>query len=63
VLVSLGVDLTSVRCHVIQLLSGYQGREGAAAPGPSSAIGDTWTVEVIRAGTAPATYAAAHQAI
>src|ERR1039458_10337940 len=29
VLVSLGADLTRVRQQVIQLLSGYQGREGA----------------------------------
>jgi ATP-dependent Clp protease ATP-binding subunit ClpA len=63
VLVSLGADLSRVRQQVIQLLSGYQGREGAAAPGPSSAIGDSWTVKVVRAGTTPSTYAAAHQAI
>ena len=37
VLVSLGADLSRVRQQVIQLLSGYQGREGAtAAPGGSS---------------------------
>ena len=37
VLVSLGADLPRVRQQVIQLLSGYQGREGAAtAPGASS---------------------------
>ena len=37
VLVSLGADLTRVRQQVIQLLSGYQGREGATtAPGASS---------------------------
>ncbi len=38
VLVSLGADLTRVRQQVIQLLSGYQGREGATtAPGATSA--------------------------
>src|SRR5271165_7173855 len=37
VLVSLGADLSRVRQQVIQLLSGYQGREGAAtSPGASS---------------------------
>ncbi len=37
VLVSLGADLTRVRQQVIQLLSGYQGREGATtAPGATS---------------------------
>ena len=37
VLVSLGADLPRVRQQVIQLLSGYQGREGATtAPGASS---------------------------
>ena len=37
VLVSLGADLTRVRQQVIQLLSGYQGREGATtAPGAAS---------------------------
>ena len=40
VLVSLGADLPRVRQQVIQLLSGYQGREGAAiAPGASSSEG------------------------
>ncbi len=37
VLISLGADLSRVRQQVIQLLSGYQGREAAAAaPGSSS---------------------------
>jgi ATP-dependent Clp protease ATP-binding subunit ClpC len=37
VLISLGADLTRVRQQVIQLLSGYQGREtSAAAPGSST---------------------------
>jgi ATP-dependent Clp protease ATP-binding subunit ClpC len=34
VLVNLGADLSRVRQQVIQLLSGYQGKEGAAAGGP-----------------------------
>ncbi len=34
VLVNLGADLSRVRQQVIQLLSGYQGKEGATAGGP-----------------------------
>src|SRR5690625_5172631 len=34
VLVKLGADLNSVRQHVIQLLSGYQGKEPVASGGP-----------------------------
>src|SRR5690625_4053492 len=35
VLVKLGADLNSVRQHVIQLLSGYQGKEPVSAGGPT----------------------------
>src|ERR1700731_4730237 len=43
VLVSLGADLPRVRQQVIQLLSGYQGKEsvGAAAPGSQSSDAPT----------------------
>src|SRR5690625_5679747 len=34
VLVKLGADLNSVRQHVIQLLSGYQGKEPVSSGGP-----------------------------
>ena len=37
VLVKLGADLNSVRQQVIQLLSGYQGKEGGGRPAPASA--------------------------
>jgi ATPases with chaperone activity, ATP-binding subunit len=37
VLVKLGADLNRVRQQVIQLLSGYQGKEPAAAGGPPRA--------------------------
>jgi ATP-dependent Clp protease ATP-binding subunit ClpC len=36
VLVNLGADLSRVRQQVIQLLSGYQGKEGAGGPGGGS---------------------------
>ena len=43
VLVSLGADLARVRQQVIQLLSGYQGREGArTAPGATSPESPAW---------------------
>ena len=65
VLVSLGADLSRVRQQVIQLLSGYQGREGRGGPPlsiehqwavePSAVpIGDSWTIHVVRAGRTPA---------
>ncbi len=39
VLVNLGADLSRVRQQVIQLLSGYAGKESASAGGPSGASG------------------------
>jgi ATP-dependent Clp protease ATP-binding subunit ClpA len=74
VLVSLGVDLTRVRQQVIQLLSGYQGREERGEPRlapiehqrvePTAVpIGDSWTVHVVRAGRTPAVFAEAYQAL
>jgi ATP-dependent Clp protease ATP-binding subunit ClpA len=60
VLVGLGVDLNLVRQQVIALLTGDPNRQSATA---TSAVGDSWTVKVVRVGTTPAAYAAAHQAI
>jgi hypothetical protein len=76
VLVSLGADLPQVRQQVIALISGYQGHAGPTGlrvPGPivrprrteSSPvpIGDSWTVQVVRAGTTPAVFADAYEAM
>ncbi len=76
VLVSLGADLTHVRQQVIQVISGYQGREERASPwflGPAAQlretesspvpIGDSWTAQVVRAGTTPAVFADAYEAM
>ena len=76
VLVSLGADLSLVRQQVIQLLSGYRGREPAgpgwrphfpvtvretaSSPKP---IGDSWTVQIVRAGRTPAAFAEVYKAI
>jgi ATP-dependent Clp protease ATP-binding subunit ClpA len=71
VLVSLGADLTRVRQQVIQLLSGYQGREGEGDV-PAGAIaqlqrrrsgfsavpvGKQWSAQVVRTGRRPDDYA------
>ena len=70
VLISLGADLSRVRQQVIQLLSGYQGREQSAGvsqhavyaraepsePRPT-AVGESWTVQVVRAGRRPEDFA------
>ena len=76
VLVSLGADLPRVRQQVITLLSGYQGRVGSTGPrrpGPVArlrrtesvpvAIGEGWTVQVVRGGRTPAAFADAYQAM
>ncbi len=72
VLVSLGADLPRVRQQVIQLLSGYQGREasfevrpgrvvGLRRPGtPLLAVGKEVQAEVVRAGRRPEDYAIAY---
>jgi hypothetical protein len=71
VLVSLGADLTRVRQQVIQLLSGYQGREGEEdvpagtiaqlqrrRPGFSAVpVGKQWSAQVVRTGRRPDDYA------
>ena len=41
VLVKLGADLNKVRQQVIQLLSGYQGKEPATAGGPAEGAPST----------------------
>jgi hypothetical protein len=77
VLVSLGLDLSRVRQQVIQLLSGYQGKDPAEdADGPVrggpfvvrpdprvSQVGDDWRAEVVRAGREPSVYASAYDAL
>ncbi len=77
VLVSLGTDLSRVRQRVIQLLSGYQGKDPAnqttsggrvsrheREPGSSPArAGTEWTAQVVRSGRGPVDFAEAHQTL
>jgi hypothetical protein len=76
VLVSLGADLPRVRQQVIALLSGYEGHVGPTGlrlPGSlvrprrrelsPVATGDSWTAQVVRAGTTPAVFADAYEAM
>ena len=46
VLVKLGADLNRVRQQVIQLLSGYQGKEAATSSGPAEGTPSTSLVQV-----------------
>ena len=74
VLISLGADLARVRQQVIQLLSGYQGREGALdepIPGivrlqrrragfSALPVGEEWSAQVVREGRRPDDYERAY---
>jgi ATP-dependent Clp protease ATP-binding subunit ClpC len=74
VLISLGADLAKVRQQVIQLISGYQGREGALnEPAPGIArlqrrragfsalpVGEEWSAQVVREGRRPDDYGRAY---
>jgi len=74
VLVSLGADLTRVRLHVIQLLSGYQGRESSTtlpvgglarmprrrAVSEAMPVGKEWFAQVVRVGRRPEDYGSAY---
>jgi hypothetical protein len=74
VLISLGADLARVRQQVIQLLLGYQGREGALdepIPGivrlqrrragfSALPVGEEWSAQVVREGRRPDDYERAY---
>ncbi len=69
VLVNLGADLSTVRQQVIQLLSGYEGKEAPWPPAWSeegrhlAQVGEEWSAEVVRAGRKPSDYLGAYQAL
>jgi len=69
VLIGLGADLANVRQQVVQLLSGYVGREpqspwagrDASQESATASVGESWSVEVVRAGRDPAAFAKAYE--
>jgi ATP-dependent Clp protease ATP-binding subunit ClpC len=70
VLVSLGADLSRVRQQVVELLSGYHGKDPVNQPGDPrrlddsrARVGTEWTARVVRAGRGPTDFAEAHEAL
>jgi ATP-dependent Clp protease ATP-binding subunit ClpA len=63
VLVSLGVDLSSVRQQVIRLLSGYRPLLELPKMTDIPQPGEAWSARVVRAGRSPTAFAAAYDAL